>query len=48
MTNVLFETSYMSLPGFELILTVFFISLFLYLCLRGLIKVHRRLFFCTR
>ena len=43
MNRVLFETSYMSLPGFELILTVFFISLFLYLCLRGLIKVHRRL-----
>lgn len=43
MNRVLFETSYMSLPGFELILTVFFISLFLYLCFRGLIKVDIRM-----
>lgn len=43
MNRVLYETGYMSLSGFEFVIAAFVMALFLYLCLKGLIKVHRRL-----
>lgn len=43
MDRVLFETDYMSLSGFKFIIFSIFTVLFLYLCLKGLIKVDRRL-----